>query len=108
MNIENAAAMAANWWARRLLAGDREKFVEALYPLILADLKSEGQCLTECDYDPRDHLLTAVRAAGLECSGMGGSAVGILPMKHSLGVFPDRLEPKEGYGNWLAAMPVRP
>lgn len=104
--VERAAEMAARWWGDRLQSGDRGRFEEALRPLVLADLVAHGACYLECDYDPRGHLLTAVRAAGLTCAGTMFSARGILPTKHDLDVFPDRLEPKEGYGNWLDPVPV--
>jgi hypothetical protein len=88
------------------MSGDTQKFADTLRPLILADLQQHGVCHLECDYDPHGHLLTAVRAAGLECQGMMFSARGILPQKHNLDVFPNRLIPKEGYGNWTAKIPV--
>lgn len=101
-----AAVMAAEWWADRLEQGDRSKFIAALVPLIDADIAAHGSCRLECDYDPWDHLLTAVRAAGVECRGFMFSARGILPTKHSLWVRPNKLEPKEGYGRWSMAIPV--
>jgi hypothetical protein len=89
------------------MAGDKEKFAAALMPLIEADLRQSGHCYLECDYDPRGHLLAAVRAAGLECAGFMFSARGILPEKHELDITPETLEPKEGYGNWTGAIPVQ-
>jgi len=103
---EIAARMATDWWADRLMSGDKRKFKDTLYPLVLADLNEHGQCNLECDYDPFGHLLTAVRAAGLECRGFMFSARGILPQKHVLDVLPYVLKPKEGYGNWTADIPV--
>ena len=104
--IERAAQIATDWWVERLQRGDKAAFSAALKPLIEQDLREDGRCFLECDYDPREHLLIAVRAAGLECSGFLFSARGILPQKHALTVYPDRLEPKEGYGNWLDPIPV--
>lgn len=104
--IKRAASLATAWWADRLLAGDKQKFVETLLPLVEADLEKTGYCDLECDYDPKGHLLTAVRAAGLECAGFLFSARNILPAKHSLDVTPVLLQPKEGYGNWTDAIPV--
>lgn len=98
--------MAADWWAERLMSGDRKKFIETLRPLIEADLREHGHCHLECDYDPHGHLLTAVHAAGLECRGVLFSAKGILPQKHDLDVTPTTLSPKEGYGNWTVDIPV--
>jgi hypothetical protein len=104
--LKHVAHLATAWWHDKLMAGDRTKFSKALYPLVLSDLLNHGMCELDCDYDPRGHLLTAVRSAGLECSGMGFSARGILPAKHSLSVYPDHLEPKEGYGNFLPDIPI--
>lgn len=95
-----AAEMAADWWAERLAQGDRGAFRAALIPLIDTKLTEHGSCFLDCDYDPRGPLLAAVRAAGAECSGCMWSAEGILPMKTSLRVTPNMLEPKEGHGNW--------
>jgi hypothetical protein len=92
--------MAADWWAERLQKGDRQKFKDALMPFIERAVAENGSCYLQCDYDPMGPLLDAVRAAGLHCSGCMFSADGILPYKTSLWVRPDRLEPKEGYGNW--------
>ncbi len=105
--ISRAAEAATKWWADRLQSGDAAKFAAILRPLIDADLRKRGECWTECDYDPRGHLLTAVRAAvDPECRGFGFSARGILPTKHHLRILPDRLEPKEGYGNWTDAIKI--
>ncbi len=98
--FERAAQMATDWWSERLMAGDKDKFAATLRPLIESDLRKSGHCSLECDYDPRGHLLTAVRAAGLECVGFLFSARGILPYKHDLDVTVKILRPKEGYGNW--------
>lgn len=95
-----AAEMAADWWAQRLAQGDRAAFKAALLPLIETKLAEYGSCFLQCDYDPQGPLLEAVRAIGIECRGCMGSAKDILPMKHSLRVTPNMLEPKEGYGRW--------
>lgn len=104
--IERAAQMATEWWIDRLQSGDKEKFAQALRPLIEEDLRTHGYSSLECDYDPLGHLLTAAHAAGLKCDGFMFSARGILPQKHSLHVEPSVLEPKEGYGNWTDNIPV--
>lgn len=96
--IERAATMAADWWTRRLQRGDRALFREHLRAIVLAELQSCGESTTQCDYDPRDALLEAVRAAGIECTGYLYSADGILPRKTVLIARPDRLSCKEGYG----------
>ena len=98
--IRRAAAMAADWWTRRLLRGDKEAFRARLQELVEERLKVRAACYLVCDYDPQGMVLEAVRAAGIECRGVTHSADGILPRKHSLMVRRDRLEPKEGYGNF--------
>lgn len=100
LRVHRAAKMAAEWWADRLQQGDRAAFVAALRDLVARDLEARGSCHLECDYDPAGHLLEAVRAAGVECRGFMFSAKGILPEKHSLAVWPYKMLPKEGYGNW--------
>lgn len=104
--IETAAQMAADWWTARLEQGDREAFRSFLVSAIAEALARDGKILLSVDYDPRGALLEAVRAAGVECSGNLFSARGVLPFKHVLWVYPDHLEPKEGYGNWTAHLPV--
>lgn len=105
--ISQAADIATKWWTERLQSGDKDKFAATLKPLVEADLRERGECWLECDYDPHGHLLTAVReAVDPECRGFLFSANGILPRKHDLKVYPDKLEPKEGYGNWTATIPV--
>lgn len=104
--MSRAAEMAAAWWSERLAQGDRLAFRGALEPRIDADLAEHGHCWLKVDYDPQDIMLEAVRAIGIQCSGCMWSAKGILPMKTSLHVFPDRLEPKEGYGTWTETIPV--
>lgn len=105
--IQRSAALAAKWWSERLMKGDRDKFSECLMVLIVADLTSKHECFLSCDYDPQGHLLTAVTAAGIQCSGNFFSATGILPKKHMLRVTLDYLEPCEGYGNWKDKIPVQ-
>lgn len=104
--IERAALAAAKWWADRLEQGDKERFAAALAPKIKAALEADGVARLESDYDPAGILLDAVREIGIECRGFLFSARGIFPQKHSLDVYSDRLEPKEGYGNWLDPIPV--
>ncbi len=105
--IDRAAKLASEWWAQRLMSGDKKAFGDVLRPLIEKDLREGGVCFLECDYDPHGHLLTAVRAAvDRECRGFLYSAQGILPYKHELEVTPNTLSPKEGYGNWTDDIPV--
>lgn len=101
MSIEKAAEMATDWWAERLMSGDVDKFKKTLRPLIEERLKASGHCYLECDYDPFEPLLTAVRASGHDdCRGYLFSASGILPKKHSLDVHIDHMHPKTGYGQY--------
>src|SRR6185437_17102838 len=65
--IEHTSQVAAKWWGDRLEQGDREKFEATLAALVAADLESQGHCELVCDHDPFGHLLTALRAAGVEC-----------------------------------------
>lgn len=106
--ISIAANMAADWWSERLEAGDKTAFRETIRAGVEEALRDPGRGMIqlECDYDPRGLLLNAVHAAGIECRGMMFSARGILPEKHELTVWPDKLEPKEGYGQWLDPIPV--
>ena len=104
---ERAAEMAAEWWAQRLMRGDKTLFKEHIRAGVLMALDAgEPGVDLECDYDPRGLLLGAVRAAGVECPGFLFSARGILPEKHTLDVMAHKLVPKEGYGNWTAEIPV--
>ena len=98
--IGKAAAKAAQWWKERLNQDyDREAFYEALRPKIEAELKKHGRCFTENDYDPSGILLEAVRDIGIDCRGCLFSGDGIFPRKHYLRITPEKLQPKEGYGN---------
>jgi hypothetical protein len=102
-DIDAAAKMAGQWWAERLdpqHADKREAFAAAVEKAIRDHYEPGYPVHLECDYDPQGPLLEAVRAAGIECGGFLSSARGILPQKHDLTIWPDRLEPKEGYGNW--------
>ena len=107
--IENAARMATAWWIGRLLMVDKaDELRAALQPKIFAALQDQGYIRLENDYDPRGVLLAAVREAGIECDGYMFSGRNIFPDKHTLMVRPDRLEPKEGYGNLQPAIHVPP
>lgn len=101
-----AAAAAASWWAERLEKGDKGKFISILAPKVKAALDVRGACRLEVDYDPRGLLLDTIREMGIECRGVMFSAKGIFPQKHELIVTPTKLEPKEGYGNWTADIPI--
>lgn len=103
--ITKAAHMAGEWWAKRLHPdhqGKADQFFGFVSMAVYDHLsKTDKPCFLEVDYDPRGILLDAVKAIiEPECSGVFFSARGILPAKHSLAVTAERLEPKEGYGNW--------
>ena len=106
-----AAHVAGQWWADRLdpqHAEKRQAFAEAIERLVADALKREKFVRLESDYDPQGLLLDAVREIGIECRGFLGSSDGILPRKTYILVRPDRITPKEGYGNWTAEIPVTP
>lgn len=103
-SIESAAAMAGQWWAERLdpqHADKRDAFAKAVAKQVMSAYEPGQPVELECDYDPRDALLRAIHDVGIECRGSFFSARGVLPEKHALTVWPDRLEPKEGYGGWV-------
>lgn len=108
--MKKAAKMAAKWWADRLHenhAAKREAFAGALARVVNKGLRREKRVWLENDYDPNTPLLEALAEVGIECRGCMFSGDGIFPRKHELAVYSDRLEPKEGYGNWLEPVPVR-
>lgn len=104
--IKTAARMAAQWWRERLETGDKDAFENYLAAAVEKALCEREPVFLRCDYDPEGVLLDAVRAAGVECTGFMFSGDGILPRKHDLTVYADRLEPKEGYGNWRPEIAV--
>lgn len=90
---------AAKWWTSLLQAGDRAAFEAHLRTAIETDLRVHGRSMLQVDYDPFGHILDAVRAAGVECSGMLFSARGILPGKTRMTVKRERIEARSGYGS---------
>ena len=116
--IARAAQLAGQWWAERLAGRHHEKraaFAAAVAKRCEAEMRSRAEngdiawCSLDVDYDPKGPMLGAVREViDPDCRGFMFSAGGILPMKHQLKVFSDRLEPKEGYGNWPAPIEVPP
>ena len=106
---ERAAIAAARWWGERLKKGNREIFELEVSAAVLNALDESGGkpvCI-ECDYDPCDLLCKALEKSGIECRGSMFSADGILPTKHRLIVYPDRLVPKEGYGNYTLEINIK-
>lgn len=109
--IERTAKLAADWWANLLEQGDKAAFQTHLQGLIDARLRAEGLCFLQCDYDPFNLLLRAVRAAGIECDGIHCSAFGILPMKTETMIRPGSIKPfserlKEGTGTLVVTTDV--
>jgi hypothetical protein len=91
--IDWTAEVAANWWTDLLQQGDKATFNKHLRDSITNRLRERGLCIVECDYDPKDILLEAVRAAGIECRGMASSADGILPYKVDTLIRPGSIQP---------------
>jgi hypothetical protein len=105
--IAIAARMAGEWWATRLdLRHSNKKIAFAIAIAKRVDtelrLNPEISLYLECDYDPQGILLEAIREViEPNCRGYRFSADGLLPQKHSLEVWCDRLSPIEGAGNIL-------
>jgi hypothetical protein len=86
--------MIVSWWAQRLDKGDKAAFVKALRQEIEANPPHH----LDVDYDPKDELLTAVRASGVECRGDAFSADGVLPRKTTMWITETKVEVREGRG----------
>jgi hypothetical protein len=105
--IAIAARMAGEWWATRLDSchlNKKDVFALAIAKRVDKELrlKPEVGVYLECDYDPQGILLEAIREViEPSCRGYRFSADGLLPQKHSLEVWRDRLSPIEGAGNVL-------
>lgn len=75
---EAQIANAVAWWALRFLVGEsRERFRESLTKVLRDQVIGPRAVSLVVDYDPRDILLDAVRAAGVQCTGALDSARGI-------------------------------
>lgn len=101
--VETASRMAGDWWASRLdekYADKRGAFAESVARRVREQLLECGECYLEVDYDAFGVLLDAIReTVDPKNSGCLFSADGILPLKTTLRVTPERMSPKEGYGN---------
>ena len=106
--IDKAAELAGIWWAFKLddkYESKQTEFAEILTKKIIEKWNSPNYyhqfIIIKCDYYAQDILLETIKEV-LEpnCRGWMFSSYEILPDKHSLNVYPDKLEPKEGYGNW--------
>lgn len=110
--IYPAAKVAGDWWADRLSsnhANKRDAF-SALIAKKISEQFDGGKAVvwTEVDYDPQGLMLEAVREViDDKCDGYMFSADGILPRKHELCVYRDKLVPKEGYGNFTDIILVK-
>jgi hypothetical protein len=122
-NKRIAAKMAGAWWAERL-ADDytevRPAFAAAVEKCVLQELNGEcywdwygerhdgfgdkDRAFSEHDYDP--HYLLVHALAEVLPNLPNWKLSNTLPLKHTLAVYADRLEPQEGYGNRTAAIPV--
>ena len=127
-NLSNAAKMAGEWWADRLdqqHADKREAFARAVALRIQLALDGNARWVwgeskpkngdgkpvnfvyTQSDYDPCYLLLDAVHATvDPKCRGFMFSSRGLLPDKHGLVVYRDRMVPKEGYGKYRPEIEV--
>lgn len=118
-----AAKMAGEWWAERLhrkYAELRPAFAAAVETRVLQELRGEcywdwhgvrkegvgheDRSFSENDYDPHNLLVEALSEAlpGVPDWDLRNA----LPQKHTLDVTPEKLKPKEGYGNYTAEIPV--
>lgn len=103
---EQTAQVAAEWWGNLLEQGDKEKFVQELGKLILANLDLFGKCSLRCDCDPDDILLEALHHTGIECKGILFSAQGIFPNKCTTLIRTGIILAKLGYGSPFEEIPV--
>ncbi len=117
--------MAGERWAEKLIGGFKLKsaeFAKAVETRVLAELKGEchwpysnervkgfHRCYkknpessaTRCDYEPKGLLVEAINEVFPDAENTQYRLRDILPQKHELLVFPDRLKAMEGYGNWI-------
>jgi hypothetical protein len=125
--VDTAAKMAGQWWAERLA----DKYAERRPALAAAVASRVTQALTgaaywdwtgercdgrgkpqkyvstECDYEPRGLLASAVGEVfnDMPPTRLFTSMQDLFPRKHALAVSREALFPKEGYGNTTA--PIR-
>lgn len=108
--IQKASVQAGFWWANKL-SGDhdtrRYTFAKNLALLIndkLTEIKLDSSrkiiLRIACDYNPDTLLLEALNKSSIFPQGRCNTCDGILPRKHVLIVYPDRLEVREGYRPW--------
>lgn len=123
-----AAKMAGDWWAtllndkyaeRRpaLSAAVAQRVAETLNGVAYWDWQGfrcegsgqpESECYVECDYEPKGLLANAVAEVfgDMPAHKLFTSMQDLFPRKHDLRVTRKALHPKEGYGNWTAAIKV--
>lgn len=100
MPTNQVASTAAAWWGARFQVDDkREAFRASLEKRIVEALSENPRFLRlECDYDPFDMLLDAVRDSGIDCRGWLFSGDGVLPCKTRMRIKDGVIEVREGYG----------
>jgi hypothetical protein len=122
-NRQIAAKMAGAWWAERLAdeyAEARPAFAAAVEKRVLQELRGEcywdwhgerhdgvgyeNRSRTENDYDPHNCLIEALQEA--LPSVPAWRLRNALPNKRMLDVTPEKLTPKDGYGNYTAEIAV--
>ena len=126
--VQTAAKMAGDWWAERLSDkyADRRPALAAAVAQRVADTlngaaywdwlgvrcegsgKPESQCRSECDYEPKGLLASAVAEVfhDMKRWELFTSTQDLFPRKHDLRVTREALHPKEGYGQWTAKIRV--
>lgn len=99
---ELAARTATEWWLARMQPHDQTRWAGTMYDVILARLTKYGICQITASTSPQGIKILPNKAEGefeLVCRGF-------LPEYAHTIIFPDSILPKEGYGNWTAAISI--
>lgn len=104
--MTNMRETIADYWAAKFMVDDKREAFRASLRAQLNAAESFHWDDLRVDYDPQGMLLTAVREAGIECSGFMGSARDILPMKHKMEVIDGKVSVSEGYVPYRQIWPV--
>jgi hypothetical protein len=109
--IKKAAFKSALWWADKLdeqFDTRRCAFAENLAVIIEREMNDFTHELPfnikleiNCDYDPDKILLEALTKSSINSKSKLFSCDGVLPRKHSLIVYSEFIEGKEGYASWM-------
>ncbi len=109
--IARAAKLAGDWWATRLnneFGDKREAFAASVTKRVDDELRlmktKQPYVFTECDYDPKGLMLNSL--LDVFDPKVVLRSDNVLPTKHELLIFPEKLVPKEGYGNWTEEIVV--